>query len=46
MTGQSRWRSLGLGIRDWEWRLRPTAESCLVHPFLTGEAVGGERIRE
>jgi len=23
-----------------EWRRRPTAASCLVHPFLAGEAAG------
>lgn len=41
--GRAGWGLLAAMLSP-EWRLRPTAESCLVHPFLTGEAVGGERI--
>lgn len=32
------WDLLGAMLNP-NWRLRPTAESCLKHPFLTGEVL-------
>lgn len=37
--GGQGWDLLG-AMLDADWRRRPTAESCLKHPFLTGEAFG------
>ena len=41
--GRAGWGLLAAMLSP-EWRGRPTAESCLTHAFLTGEALGGERI--